>query len=159
MKPMKIISGGQTGADRAALDFALEAGIDCGGWCPKGRVAEDGTIPAEYPLQETDSPDSARRTRRNVKDSDATVIFDPPAGRPSPGTALTARVCGELGKPHVVLRSFPDVEADSAQLVDFLAKHAVRILNVAGHREGGTPGMYVHVRAVLVRSFAARRSG
>ena len=71
----QIISGGQTGVDRAALDVALDAGLPCGGWCPRGRRAEDGPIVAQYPLMETDSPDYQMRTRRNVEDADATLIL------------------------------------------------------------------------------------
>jgi hypothetical protein len=71
----KIISGGQTGVDRGALDAALEASFPCGGWCPKGRKAEDGPIPARYPLKEMDGPAYRLRTERNVRDSDGTLIL------------------------------------------------------------------------------------
>ena len=93
----KIISGGQTGVDRAALDVALAMGIDCGGWCPKGRRAEDGSIPSRYPLAETASPAYSQRTKRNVRDSDATLILA--RGQPRGGTLLTKRTAVELGKP------------------------------------------------------------
>ena len=77
MKPIKIVSGGQTGADRAALDWALHHDVECGGWCPKGRKAEDGTIDPKYPLKETPSVAYIQRTEWNVRDSDATVlVFD-----------------------------------------------------------------------------------
>ncbi len=83
----KIISGGQTGVDRAALDVAIELELPCGGWCPRGRLAEDGTVPDRYPLQETRSAEYAERTERNVIDSDGTLII---ATRPlTGGTALT----------------------------------------------------------------------
>jgi putative molybdenum carrier protein len=75
MKPIKIVSGGQTGADRAALDWALARGVPCGGWCPKGRKAEDGPIDLKYPLKETPSSSYLQRTEWNVRDSDATVVF------------------------------------------------------------------------------------
>ena len=75
MKPIKIVSGGQTGADRAALDWALRHNVECGGWCPKGRKAEDGPIDPKYPLKETPSAAYLQRTEWNVRDSDATVLF------------------------------------------------------------------------------------
>ena len=73
--PITIVSGGQTGADRAALDWALKHNVPCGGWCPKGRKAEDGPIDSKYPLQETPSSSYLQRTEWNVRDSDATVLF------------------------------------------------------------------------------------
>ena len=92
---LTIISGGQTGVDRAALDSALSYRVDCGGWCPEGRQAEDGPIPARYPLTELGGGYAAR-TRKNVEDSDGTVIlyFDTPTG----GTEKTLRYCLDLGK-------------------------------------------------------------
>ncbi|MFO1447920.1 MAG: putative molybdenum carrier protein [Opitutaceae bacterium] len=75
---LRIVSGGQAGADRAALDVALEVGLDCGGWCPQGRIAEDGTIPDRYPLHETASAEYPPRARANVEMADATIIFDAP---------------------------------------------------------------------------------
>ena len=147
---LRIVSGGQTGADRAALDVALELGLACGGWCPNGRLAEDGTIPNWYPLRETASAEYPPRTRANVEEADATIIFDAPGGRPSRGTALTVRCCKAAGKPHLVLNDFPDVQADVAKLSAFLAQVQPTTLNVAGNRESGTPGIYQHVRQVLV---------
>lgn len=149
---LKIISGGQTGADRAALDFALEYGIECGGWCPRGRIAEDGTIPAKYPLKETSSSEYPPRTKKNVEEADATVVFDAPAKKPSRGTQLTVRCCREAGKPHLVLTGFPDVQVDATKLSAFLASGEVKTLNVAGNRESGTRGIYAHVYAVLEES-------
>src|SRR5215217_2323846 len=93
---MKIVSGGQTGVDRAALDVALELGIECGGWCPAGRQAEDGPIDARYPLRETPSADPAQRTEWNVRDSDATLLLT--TGAASPGTELTREVARRLGR-------------------------------------------------------------
>jgi predicted Rossmann fold nucleotide-binding protein DprA/Smf involved in DNA uptake len=93
----KIVSGGQTGVDRAALDIALALGIPCGGWCPRGRGAEDGVIPARYPLQETCSHDYAERTRRNVIDSDGTLILA--IGALHGGTLLTAQLAEKAASP------------------------------------------------------------
>ncbi len=96
-----LISGGQTGVDRAALDFALQTGIPCSGWCPSGRRAEDGAIPAHFPMREASSAAYQHRTRLNVKDSDATLIFSD--GCPSRGTALTIDCCYLLRKPFLVV--------------------------------------------------------
>src|SRR5246127_3342882 len=103
MKPIpKIISGGQTGADRAALDLALEHNVPCGGWCPKGRKAEDGPIDSKYPLKETPSPPYLQRTEWNVRDSDATVLFsiEPTL---TGGSLRTMEFAQKHGKPHVHL--------------------------------------------------------
>src|SRR4051812_7853330 len=94
----KIISGGQTGADRAALDFALQRHIPHGGWCPKGRLAEDGGIPPRYQLRETPGPDSIQRTEWNVRDSDGTVIFSIKELL-SGGSKQTARLVARHRKP------------------------------------------------------------
>jgi hypothetical protein len=100
--PNKIVSGGQTGADRAALDWALAHGVECGGWCPKGRRAEDGVIPIAYPLTETPSSDYAQRTEWNVRDSDATVIFSL-APRLTGGSRLTRDLAARHGRPFLHL--------------------------------------------------------
>src|SRR6516225_901027 len=98
---IKIISGGQTGVDRAALDFAIRHGLEHGGWCPKGRKAEDGAIPRRYHLQETDSPEYAERTVKNILAADATLIIvreEPLTG----GTALTFELAEKHGRPVLV---------------------------------------------------------
>ena len=146
--PKIIVSGGQTGADRAALDFAIAHGITHAGYCPRGRKAEDGRIPAIYNLEETRSADYPERTKLNVETADATVIFHP-AGLSSRGSALTARHAKKVGKPCLILGSFPDVAADATQLAAFLRKHAPKVLNVAGSRESSVPGIAAHVDAVL----------
>src|SRR5262245_55320595 len=98
---LEIRSGGQTGVDRAALDVALELGLPCGGWCPRGRRAEDGPIPDHYPLRETRSPAYPVRTRWNVRDSDGTLILT--RGRPDRGTLLTEELARDMGKPLLVV--------------------------------------------------------
>jgi len=143
-----IISGGQTGADRAALDFALERGLEIQGYCPRGRRAEDGPLDAKYPLQETKSDAYPPRTRLNVKLADATVIFN---GLPeySSGTHTTIKYAREQKKKFKVLRGFPDVRKDAAALGRWLAQHAPQKLNIAGNGEEKCPGIYAHVLAVL----------
>lgn len=148
---MKLISGGQTGVDRAALDAAIVLGIPHGGWCPRGRLAEDGRIADCYQLQETDSPDYPIRTERNVLDSNATLILC--RGCPSGGTELTLRLAEQHGRPCLVIDL--DSEADPADVCRWLQKHAVETLNVAGPRESQSPGIETLARAfvaaVLIR--------
>ncbi len=139
---VRIVSGGQTGVDRAALDAAAAAGLERGGWVPLGRRAEDGPIAAAYPMRETDSPEYAVRTRRNVADSDATLILT--RGPLSGGTRLTVEIARALARPHRVV----DVErpVGVAETRDWLIAEAVRVLNIAGPRESTAPG--IHARAL-----------
>ena len=135
---MKIISGGQTGADRAALDVGLALGLPIGGWCPKGRRAEDGWIPDRYPLVETPEPDYETRTRRNVEDADGTLILNLSAL--DGGTALTAAHARQIGKPCLIVALERGIEP--AAFRDWLAANYIRVLNVAGPRESKRPGVY-----------------
>ena len=134
----KIISGGQTGADRAALEFAIAHGIPHGGWCPRGRLAEDGVIPNAYQLTETPSADSAQRTEWNVRDSDGTVIFsisETLAG----GSKRTAEFAAQYQKPCLHFSRQRDSRTAARQLLEFLASHQIRTLNVAGPRQSEEP--------------------
>ena len=144
----KIVSGGQTGADRAALDWAMENGIPLGGWCPKGRKAEDGAIPARYALQETPSANYLQRTEWNVRDSDATVIFTM-REELSGGSKRTADFAQKHRKPWLHLSAVESVERCVERLVDFITQHSVRTLNVAGSRATKEPSVAEFVRAVL----------
>ncbi|MFM9964156.1 MAG: putative molybdenum carrier protein [Planctomycetaceae bacterium] len=135
-RPTQVISGGQTGVDRAALDVALELGLPCGGWCPKGRRAEDGAIAGKYPLQESPTANYAERTALNVKDSDGTLILTRGALRG--GTALTKTFAERYGRPCLVI----DLHSATEQPVhDWLAANSIRVLNVAGPRESSQPGI------------------
>jgi hypothetical protein len=134
----KIVSGGQTGVDRAALDVALKRGIPIGGWCPRGRRAEDGRIPDEYVLQETDSKNYSHRTERNVEDSDGTLILT--GGPLTGGTALTRSLARRNGSPELVIDLRE--EADFGAVEQWLAANRIRILNVAGPRESQQPGIH-----------------
>lgn len=142
---LRIVSGGQTGVDRAALDVALALDLPCGGWCPAGRRAEDGPIPPHYPLAETADADYRERTARNVTDSDATLILT--AGRLSGGTLHTVEEALRCGKPCRVvdLRAPEEVGA----VHEWLGLNAVVTLNVAGPRESTQPGVYVLAKAFL----------
>lgn len=145
--PVKVISGGQTGVDRAALDAASARGIATGGYCPKGRRAEDGVIPARYGLTELRTADYPARTRRNARAADATLILT--RGRLTGGSAYTAAVAKRLGKPLQIidLTSRPQV----APLRAWLASHDVHVLNVAGPRESKAPGIYQQAKRFLLR--------
>ncbi|MFO0996006.1 MAG: putative molybdenum carrier protein [Alphaproteobacteria bacterium] len=139
------MSGGQTGVDRAALDLALDLGIACGGWCPKGRLAEDGVIPARYPMTEAASRSYIARTRMNVADSDATLILTD--GPPTGGTAKTILFARDLGKPHLVIDLGEN--PDPAEVCAWLSAVRPTTLNVAGPRESKRPGIRRRARAFL----------
>ena len=146
---VRIVSGGQTGADRAALDAARELGIETGGWVPRGRWAEDGGVPDRYPnMKETTSGDPALRTECNVRDSDGTVVFS--RGDISGGTKWTMEVAAKLGKPmlHLDLARY-SAEAASGRLIEWMGAEGIEVLNVAGPRESEDAGIHVAVRAVL----------
>ncbi len=149
MRMIKIISGGQTGVDRAALDAAVEQGVDYGGSVPRGRLAEDGPIAMRYgKLIELESEDYRARTLKNVMDADATLIFteDKPAG----GTALTVTYALEHSRPFKVI-DLREVDALAAvsEVRSWIEAAGVATLNVAGPRESGSPGIYEKVKKIL----------
>ena len=134
----KLIAGGQTGVDRAALDVALACGLPIGGWCPKGRLAEDGKIPMIYPLQETPSQHYAQRTLWNVRDTDGTLILT--CNEPTGGTTLTIHTVQRLHKPFRVIDLMTPV--DPRDVASWISHMDITILNVAGPRESVCPGVY-----------------
>ena len=148
MKALKIISGGQTGVDRAALDVALKHRIDCGGWCPAGRLDEFGKIPDRYPIQELSGGGFTERTLQNVKDSDGTVVIY--AAELRGGTDQTVRFCVEVRRPYQLIDASRVATAEAAQLIaDFVRTNRIDILNVAGSRQSEWPDGYDYAFRVL----------
>jgi len=159
----KVISGGQTGVDQAALRAANECGLEIGGWCPPGRECETGVIPAEFPLQETPnerSPDApevrrSQRTEWNVRDSDGTLVLrsHERSGCPtSPGTEWTIACAAQYQRALLVLE-IEDADAKE-KIRHWLAANLIKTLNVAGRSEGTSPGIGAHAYALLGEIFA-----
>ncbi len=159
MFPLKIVSGGQTGVDRAALDAALGLEFDVGGWCPRDRRSEDGAVPDRYPLKETAARSYAVRTEWNVRDSDGTLILV--LDEISSGTRMTADAARSLGKPlkieHLAAsaasglltaENSPEEQAES--VVEWLQRHKIRVLNVAGPRGSSSKEMYPRAHAFML---------
>ena len=149
----RIVSGGQTGIDRGALDAALAATFRCGGWCPEGRMAEDGAIPPHYPLTELPGAEYKQRTKRNVMDSDGTLVIY--FGELSGGTEMTVRYCEQLRKPVLVVDGdtlAPDEIAAKAS--KFVMTNEIATLNVAGPRESSHNGAAQYSRLVVTRLIA-----
>jgi hypothetical protein len=150
----KILSGGQTGADRAALDFAIARGIPHGGWCPKSRVAEDGPIPNRYQLIETPEADYAQRTEWNVRDADGTVIFSI-AETLKGGSLQTARFATHHQKPCLHLSRLTAGAAAAKTLEEFLQTRSIKVLNIAGPRQSEEPEIASFVTSILQELFLA----
>ena len=152
----RIVSGGQTGADRAALDWAIRNRVPHGGWCPRGRIAEDGVLAEKYERREAQSPDYRWRTRQNVTDSDGTLILN--IGTLDGGTLETTKFAEGFGKPHLLLQLDSGVrDEDIQQLLDWLRGESIGALNVAGPRESKRPGIYALTCEFLDRAAKARR--
>lgn len=144
-----IVSGGQTGVDRAALDVARLLGLASGGWCPKDRRAEDGPIDRRYSLRESASRGYAVRTRLNVRDSDGTLVLT--RGPARNGTALTIRLARRLRRPVLVVNLVSARHPEVRAIRHWLRRSRVAVLNVAGPRESRSPGVYGLAAAFLRR--------
>lgn len=144
----KIISGGQAGADRAALDWAILNGIPHSGWCPRGRKAEDGEIPSTYLLEETESEGYLQRTRLNIVSSNGTLILN--IGVLDGGSLKTEQIAAKLNKPHLTLQldsgEWPEMRDKT---IYWLKLNGISCLNIAGPREGKRPGIYEATRKFL----------
>lgn len=148
----KIVSGGQTGADRAALDWAIIMEIEHGGWCPQGRRSEDGIIPARYRLQETPSSDYAQRTEWNIRDSDATAIFSLTSVL-SGGTLLTQQLATQ--KPWIHLHKDMGIQNGTAHLYQFVSQSPIQVLNIAGPRQSEEPTIGDFLTQVMNAAFTS----
>ena len=141
----KIISGGQTGVDRAALDIAISEGIPCGGSCPAGRAADDGPIPDKYPLLETADRDHMVRTENNVRDSDGSLLLyrDNLQG----GTAYAVEMARQMGRPAMTVdvNNPPPI----ADVVGWIQTNRLQVLHIGGQRENSSPGIYQQASAFI----------
>jgi Circularly permutated YpsA SLOG family len=147
---VRIVAGGQTGADRAALDWAIARGLEHGGWCPKGRLAEDGVLDARYQLKETNSANYCERTERNVLDSEGTLIVN--LGELEGGSLQTLRFAEKHQKPCLVLQLDEGVHGEEvARVLAWLRAEPIRTLNIAGPRESERPGIYQRTQEFLNR--------
>jgi len=152
----QVVSGGQTGVDRAGLDAAREAGIPIGGYCAKGRGAEDGTIPGTYPMIELESAESYYRTERNVIESDGTLIIN--IGELSQGTKLTHDFTIQYGKPSLIVRLDDKEIIKPEHVVRWIRAQYINTLNIAGPRESKIPdGIYNKAKMYLNQVFHCLR--
>lgn len=133
---LKLVTGGQTGVDRACLDLAIDFDLDYGGWCPKGRIAEDGIIDRKYSLIETESENVAVRTELNARDSDGTIVLT--IGEPTDGTVLTFQMAMKYKKPLLLLHLDQEPKKDSFNA--WVKDNSIKTLNVAGPRESHLKG-------------------
>ena len=148
MKISKIISGGQTGVDRAALDAAISLGLKHGGFCPKGRVAEDGIIPVEYKMDELDTEEYSARTMKNVQCSDGTIILH--KGELTGGTAFTEEFCKLKKKPLLIINILDEFKEIRVNLNRWLETNNITILNIAGPRESEGQ-IYKSAKVILIK--------
>ena len=149
---LKVVSGGQTGVDRVALDVAIETGLEHGGWCPANRRAEDGQIPDCYDLVSTESKNYAVRTEQNIVDSDGTIVFY--LGKASGGTALTINLAKKHNKPFLEIELSDSEPELPDQICQWISQQQISILNVAGPRLSSSPELPDRIRPVLKHVFA-----
>jgi len=147
----KIISGGQTGVDQGALDFALETNIQSGGWCPKGRICETGQIPEKYPVTEVESDHYNLRTRLNVESADGTLLIIKDEYLDE-GTRLTKELCEKMKKPLKIIDALHvghNMDATKDEFRKWIKKNSIKTLNVAGNRESNSPGIHNQTIQIL----------
>ena len=144
-----IISGGQSGVDRAALDFAIKHGIPCGGWCPADRISEEGIIPDHYPLKETVSKEYSERTKLNIEDSDGTLIIF--LNIMDEGTQFTLRYAREKNNPLYIINGKRNLDVDDFK--KWIRDKGILTLNIAGSRESSEPGIYEFTISILTKVF------
>ena len=151
MRLKKIVSGGETGVDRAALDAALSANFPCGGWVTADRMAEDGVVPSRYPLTPLPNGGYRQRTRLNVTDSDGTAILYDESLKG--GTRLTRNLCALLKRPYILISAaeMPDTIVVAEKIVKFIQDNDIETLNVAGPRASGLAAGYTFSRGVIGR--------
>lgn len=153
----KIVSGAQTGVDRAALDAAMNSSIEVGGWCPEGRLAEDGPIPLLYPVTELPRSGYRQRTKRNVIDSDGTAIIY--FGHPTGGTELTIKFCMSERKPYALIDAeIFTVDQAASKICRFIGEYNIETLNLAGPRAGGEPRAYGYTYDVVMEVLTEQRN-
>jgi hypothetical protein len=160
----KVISGGQTGVDQAALRAARDCGLEIGGWCPPGRESEAAVIPLEYPLKETpadrspNAPDVPRsqRTEWNVRDSDGTLVIQAGHAAADPGTGWTIECAAQLEK-SLLVSQIDDPNAKQ-RIVEWVTLNSISTLNVAGPSESNAPGIGEQAYALLLQVFTRRES-
>jgi len=149
----RIVSGGQTGVDRGALDAALEVGFSCGGWCPPARQAEDGTIPIRYPMTELDGGGYSERTLKNVIESDGTVIIH--RGEIEGGTGYTRDCCLAHGKPLLLVDAARVSLTEAADRIGaFITRERILVLNIAGPRASKWPEAHSYAKGVIALALA-----
>jgi hypothetical protein len=152
----RIVSGGQTGIDRGALDAALEAGFPCGGWAPEGRIAEDGPMHERYPMRELAGAGYEERTLQNVLDSDGTAILY--TGTLEGGTRQTMVYCVEHGKPFELVDASRAGPRDAAvKLAAFIERHRLSVLNIAGPRASKWPEAWHYAHSTVRHLLTDRR--
>ena len=152
MNKFKIISGGQTGVDQGALDFAIDSNFECGGYCPKGRKSEKGIIPFKYLVTEIESEEYIDRTRKNIIESDGTLII-----RDSveiiEGTLDTIKFCKRLAKAYLVVNVDTE-DIDKLNFNNWLTQNKIKVLNIAGNRESKNPGIREKAYLFLTELFS-----
>jgi hypothetical protein len=150
MTVTRIISGGQTGADRGGLEAAIALGIPHGGYCPRGRLAEDGAVPFKYDLTETASAGYPDRTLRNIAEADGTIVFIESMASAGPGSRLTINTALKVRRPVLTIEMSQSRKVAASRIRSWLRRYKIETLNVAGSRESKSPGLEEAVKELLM---------